>query len=97
MRGWYSARLLFEAEVEGDGSDDILCEESIRLIEADSDNDAEQKAAEVGAQAQHEYVNDDGHTVRWRFRRVLDVQDLCESRIVHGMEVFSNMFWKNVH
>jgi Domain of unknown function (DUF4288) len=92
MRGWYSAKLLFEAEVESEGSDDLLCEESIRLVEADDSDDAEQKAAEVGAQAQHEYVNDKGHTVRWHFRRVLDVQDLCESHIVHGMEVFSKMY-----
>jgi len=92
MRGWYSARLLFEAEVEGEDSDDILCEESIYLVEADDDDDAEQKASEVGTQAQHEYANDKGQMVRWRFRRVLDVQELCEPRIAHGTEVFSRMF-----
>lgn len=92
MRGWYSVRLLFEAEVEGEGSDDILCEESIRLLEADNEDDAEQKAADVGVRAEHEYVNEHGRAVRWRFRRVLDIQDLCESRITHGMEVYSRMF-----
>ena len=92
MKSWYSARLLFEAEVEGEGSGDPLCEESIRLVEADDEDDAQRRAAEVGLEAQHEYLNEDGRTVRWRFRRVLEIQDLCEPKIEHGIEVFSKMF-----
>lgn len=94
MTSWYSAKLLFEAEVEGGASGDLMCEESIRLIEAEDEMDAQRRAAEVGAQAQHEYLNDEGHAVRWRFRRVLEIQDLCESQIAHGMEVFSKMFFE---
>lgn len=92
MKSWYAAKLLFEAKVEDNDSRDVLCEESIRLIEADDEEDAQRRAEEVGAQAQHEYLNDEGHSVRWRFMRVLEIQDLCESQVTHGMEVFSKMF-----
>jgi hypothetical protein len=93
MKSWYSARLLFEAEVEGE--EDPLCEESIRLVEADNDDDAQQRAAEIGAQGQHEYLNGEGQTVRWHFRGVLEIQELCETKITHGVEVFSRMFRKS--
>jgi hypothetical protein len=90
MKSWFSAKLLFEAEVEC--SSDPLCEESIRLVEANDDDDAQRRAAEIGAQAEHEYLNEEGQIVRWRFRGILEVQNLCETKIMHGMEVFSRMF-----
>lgn len=92
MKNWYAAKLLFEAEVDGEPSGDVLCEESIRLIEADDEDDARKSAEIVGGRAEHEYVNEMGRTVRWCFRRVLEIQDLCESQIRHGTEVFSTMF-----
>jgi hypothetical protein len=94
MKSWYSAKLLFEADVASEGSDDLLCEESIRLVEADDDDDAQRRATEIGVQSQHEYLNEEGQTVRWRFRGVLEIQDLCEAKITHGVEVFSKMFRK---
>jgi hypothetical protein len=44
----------------------------------------QQRAAEIGAQGQHEYLNGDGQTVRWHFRGVLEIQELCETKITHG-------------
>jgi len=70
----------------------LLCEESIRLVEADDDDDAQRRATEIGVQSQHEYLNEEGQTVRWRFGGVLEIQDLCEAKITHGVEVFSKMF-----
>jgi hypothetical protein len=96
MSHWYAAKLLFESEVEGEVLENSLCEESIRVIKAEDDDDAERKAEEVGVQAQHQYLNENGHTVRWHFRRVLEVQDISESQIVHGTEVFSRMYPRNL-
>lgn len=92
---WYSAKLLFEAEVEGDESDDRLCEESIRILLADDDRHAQERASEIGAKAEHQYLNDEGRVVRWRFKEVLDIQDICEPEVTDGMEVFSQMLRKN--
>ena len=92
-----TSRSLFEAEVEGRGSDDPLCEESIRLVEADDGDNAQRRAAEIGVQAQHEYVNGEGQMVRWCFRGIIEIQDLCEAKITHGVEVFSKMLRRSDH
>ena len=89
---WFSARLLFESEVRDDQQVDPLCEESIRMIEANDKLEAERRAEEVGTANEHEYLNDHGVAVRWRFVRVMEIQDLCESTISHGTEVYSRVF-----
>jgi hypothetical protein len=86
---WYSARLLFEADVEDDTPGDVLAEGSIRLIEAKDEEDALAQAETIGIEARHAYLDDDGHAVAWVFKGVLEVQDLCETVVQSGMEVFS--------
>jgi hypothetical protein len=54
-------------------------------------------AAEIGVQAQHEYVNGEGQMVRWCFRGIIEIQDLCEAKITHGVEVFSKMLRRSDH
>ena len=88
---WYSAKLLFESEVDGE-NDQPLREESIRVLLSESEAEARAKAAEVGTEAEHEYLNEQGQKVRWRFVAVLEVQDLCADALTDGMEVFSVLF-----
>ena len=90
---WYSARLLFETLEDGEDVDP-LCEESIRLIQATDDNGATRKAGEVGLQGQRQYKNENGKTIKWKFVSVLEIQDLSESTLGHGVEVYSRMYWK---
>ena len=90
---WFSARVLFESQV-GPRGDSALQEESFRLIQARDELEAKAKAMRLGETEQHEYTNDAGETVKWRFVEVLEIQDLCEQEIYDGMEVFSLMKWK---
>ena len=92
---WYSARLLFECDVEDGQKVDPLCEVSIRLIKATDEIDAEKKAHEVGINEQCEYKNENGARVKWRFVRAIEIQDLCEEEIFHGVEVYSYLFRQN--
>src|SRR5690606_37215183 len=92
---WFSARLLFESEVHDDQKTEPLCEESIRLVDAQDEAEARHKAEQIGREEQHEYRNEAGVTVRWKCAKVLEVQDLCESRISDGMEVYSRLFRKS--
>lgn len=69
-----------------------LCEESIRLIFAASEDEAWNKATSVGKMGEHEYVNPYGNAVVWRFVKILEIQDLCEATVTDGMEVFSRMY-----
>jgi len=64
----------------------------VRILLADSENHAREKAVEIGRRGEHSYLNDDGETVLWKFREVEDVQDLCEESLSDGVEVFSRMW-----
>ena len=76
-------------------SGEVLKEESIRLIDATCAEEAMSKAIAVGEAAQHEYENDAGQTVKWQFINVAEVQDLCESEVYDGMEVYSFLGWSS--
>ncbi|WP_437732811.1 DUF4288 domain-containing protein [Sorangium sp. So ce1335] len=94
MSGWYSVCMLFESKVDDQSSEEPLCEESIRLIWAADIEAAKVMANSLGVELEHEYSNPDGRMVRWVFKGIVDLQDLCESEIVSGTEVFSRMFKK---
>lgn len=80
--------------MDGSPGDDPLREESIRILLSDGDEAAWIRAKEIGRAAEHEYVNEAGEMIRWNFVEVLEVQDLCESNLTDGMEVFSRLFHK---
>lgn len=87
----YFACLLFESEVD-DGSDlPPLVEESVRLVFAEDESAARLKAGRFGKEAEHDYLNDDGARVTWRFVRVLDVQEFCEQDFCDGVEVYGRL------
>ena len=68
---------------------DSLVEESIRVFRASDEQHAARRADEIGRAAQHSYTNEDGEVVQWSFIRTLIVQDLSESELEDGVEVFS--------
>lgn len=90
---WYSAKLLIISAVD-DGKKTVpaLVEESIILIEAESPDTAKERALEAGLRMEHEYDNYRGRQVRWRFGKLLELQDLSEEKVFSGMEVFSTIY-----
>jgi hypothetical protein len=92
MTNGYSANLLFRANVDDYSGTQPLCEGSLRVLVADSDEDARARAEQIGRAAQHSYLNEAGKEVRWVFVSVLELQDLCESALLDGMEVFSRLY-----
>lgn len=91
---WFSVKLLFEAESSSPTDSDVLCEESIRLIEAASEEIALEKAKMLGKDQEHSYENDSGETIFWRFLKVDQAQELGDEEVQDGSEVFSTMRWK---
>ncbi len=89
---WYSARLLFEAVVGDSDDSGPLREVSIRVLQSFDEEGAAFEAKRVGSEAEHSYKNHEGEVVRWRFLAVLEVQDLSETVLTHGVEVFSRLF-----
>ncbi len=92
---WYAAKLLFESN-RPDDEGRILQEESIRLIQAGDEAEANSKASSLGIAEQHHYSNCDGEDVAWQFVSVLEIQDLSEASVSDGMEVFATMKWKSL-
>lgn len=89
---WYGAKLIFVSTIEGHSANEAaLREASIRLIEADSQQEALSKAITLGQASEISYLNDRGETVSWRYVEVADVQDLCEAEVTDGMEVYSTL------
>jgi len=90
---WFAAKLLFETDAPHDDGR-VLQEESIRLIQANDESQAHSKATHLGISEQHQYPNDQGEIVAWRFVSILEIQDLCEDNLFDGMEVFSTLKWR---
>jgi hypothetical protein len=88
---WYSTALLFERRHLGRDrpSDEPLFEESIRIFQADSENDAKIAAETLGRQSHLDYTAASGETVKWHFVSVLDVYEILDAEIIDGTEVFS--------
>lgn len=93
--GWYSAKLLFVAVVDGRLPADALVEESSRVFQALDLEQAAVRAEEIGHTAVHDYENEDGQTVEWTFVKIIELQELCEGTLEDGVEVFSTM--RRVH
>lgn len=87
---WYSVKLLYSSEIDGQKND--LFEETIVLISAENQEEALKKAIKTGREKQILYKNSDDEEVRWFFNKVVEVQDLCEKKIYSGMEIFSRLF-----
>jgi len=87
----YFACLYFESHVDDESNALPLTEESVRLVIADDESRACEKAEEFGKMTEHEYLNEEGSKVSWRFVRVVDVQEFCEEEFDDGVEVYSRL------
>ena len=84
---WYAASLFFKGE-HTPLTPTPKWEESIRLIEANSEDDARVKAQEIGRAEEHSYRTQDG-TVHWKFERIERLYAIDEPHLGNGTEVFS--------
>lgn len=89
---WFSARLLFRSDVDDGAAIPPLYEESIILVEGEDEGRARAEAERIGLANEHSYLNPDGVEVRWRFVRLLEVQDIGEAELSSGVEVYSRLF-----
>lgn len=85
---WYSANLLFKS-VHSTPDEDALWEESIRLIRADTVEDALEKAQILGERERTSYVAKPGDRVTWDFVQVERVFEISDELLSDGSEIFS--------
>ncbi len=86
---WYVAVLVVECRVDDGLSDDPLVDLQYRLVRASNHEAAYRRALELGRKERVSYKNADGANVRWRFVGLNDLCELLDSRLRHGVEVYS--------
>ncbi len=82
---WYLAGLILEHTIEGDPRNVVHV--NTHLIEADSPEEAYQKANAQGRAGEIEYANTDGRMVRVAFRGLRDL-DVIHDDLEDGAELF---------
>jgi hypothetical protein len=86
---WFVANLLFKALHETNSPKEELWEESMRLIYADSKQEALNRATQIGKSSEHSYVTAASETVTWSFVTVERLFEVDAAELTDGTEVFS--------
>lgn len=85
---WFAVSLLFESQHAPNARTAPLWEESIRIVDASSQNDAVLAGEQFGKHRANAYLAD-GATVTWIFRGVQNAFPLEQDKAEPGVEVFS--------
>lgn len=87
---WYAVSLLFES-VHSNATPDngSLWEESVVVVEADSDTAAKEKAEAKARRNVSSYKTAAGDLITWEYRQVERVFEIESDSISSGTEVFS--------
>jgi hypothetical protein len=85
---WYLAKIVYRI-ICGDGNHTPQFDEQLRLIQAEDDMHAFQKARIMGDGQEDNFLNDDKKPVRWEF---IDVSDLYQlEAFIDGLELHSRI------
>ena len=85
---WYTARLIIRCEVKGLKEDSSLTDEQVRLIKAESADEAYEKALILGEGEEYEYINSLNEKVRWVFAGIAELEEIGK-RMKDGIELSS--------
>jgi|SRR4026208_1661929 uncharacterized protein DUF4288 len=86
---WYAASLLFRGIHSIPTDQDDLWEESIRLIQASDENEAESKATLLGQASEVSYLAQGRDKVSWKFVQIERIFQIDDDPLTSGSEVFS--------
>lgn len=85
---WYVAKLVFRV-ISGNGDHSAQFDEQLRLINADTEQQAFEKASSIGHANQDSFLNVQKQTVRWQF---IDVAELnAIGAPTDGAELYYNI------
>ncbi|MEM6529276.1 MAG: DUF4288 domain-containing protein [Chloroflexota bacterium] len=87
---WYAVTTILKIEVEN-AAPPYTCDEQIRLIHAESEILAFQKAVQIALAEETTYRNADGEIVRWSFVGIESLKYI-EEGIINGVEIRSRLF-----
>ncbi|EHQ28403.1 DUF4288 domain-containing protein [Mucilaginibacter paludis] len=85
---WYVAKIIFQI-VSGEGNHQPQFDEQLRLVKADDEKQALEKACDLGRKNQDRFVNSQQQTVQWHFIDVAELNKLSE--LADGTELYYNI------
>jgi hypothetical protein len=87
MERWYVAILVMECQIanQPDGTVDL----QVRVIQANSHDQAYEKAQSLGRKAEERYTNVSGDEVAWVFKGLHDLDEIYDGILGDGTEVWS--------
>jgi hypothetical protein len=85
---WYLSKLVFQI-ICGDGNHTAQFDEQLRLISAETKEEAFRKAQRIGKQEEETFYNRRQQLVRWQF---INVSEICKlHELVDGTELYSRI------
>lgn len=85
---WYLSKIIFRI-ICGDGHHTPQFDEQLRLIAADNEQEAFQKACDIGEKEQDQFYNQERQLVQWKFINVAELYRL--SGLLDGAEMYSRI------
>jgi hypothetical protein len=85
---WFLAKISYRI-VCGDGDHTPQFDEQLRLIEAENETAAFEKAKTIGEQEQEMFLNDRQRLVQWQFVNVCELYKI--SALIDGAELYSRI------
>ncbi|SHN34225.1 DUF4288 domain-containing protein [Mucilaginibacter sp. OK098] len=86
---WYIAKIIFRI-VSGDGNHCAQFDEQLRLIEAENEAAALEKANSVGIAGQDSFLNAKKETVMWQFIAVTEINGIAN--LNDGAELYYKLY-----
>jgi hypothetical protein len=88
LMNWYISKIVFSIS-SANKDHKPQFDEQLRLIAANSSEEAFLKARKLGLNEEDAYLNDQNNTVKWEFINVTEVMPL--KKFEDGMELYSNI------
>lgn len=85
---WYVAKLVFRV-ISGNGDHNAQFDEQLRLINAETEQQAFEKASTIGHANQDSFINVQKQTVKWQFIDVAELNVLGD--LTDGAELYYNI------
>lgn len=85
---WFAARIVFQI-ISGDGNHTPQFDEQLKLISADDEVTAFEKASLLGQEGQDSFPNSAGEKVQWKFAGVAELAQI--NAPADGVELYSKI------
>ena len=85
---WFIAKIVFRI-ISGDGNHMPQFDEQLRLINADNEDEAFEKAQQIGREEEDSFMNQKNQLVKWSFINIPELNKLPS--LTDGVEVYSKV------